>query len=153
MTAKELHQQLIDRGYSLTAKDDKLFVVPREGLTPEECEVIKELKLEILEIVRGCKPSLRDDFSVHIPFCSEPKYQWWRSGQSLYVTLAELSAPLETWRLYSQPREDLLTPAHAVRCKGNVENREQFAYCVECGFYAEWDSARWQQQARAKGAA
>lgn len=137
MTAKELHQQLIDRGYSLTSKDDKLFVIPREGLTPEECQVIREFKAEILEIVRGCKPTLRDDFTVHIPFCSEPKYQWWRSGQSLYATLAELAAPLETWKLYSQSREDLLTGEHAERCKGQAVAANRFTYCIECGYYAE----------------
>lgn len=51
MTGKNLYEALVARGYSLTAKEDKLFVTPREGLTPEECEQIKEHKQEILSLL------------------------------------------------------------------------------------------------------
>lgn len=44
------------------------------------------------------KPYLTADGTLVIPFDSDPKYHWWKGGQSVAVTRAEVMASIETKR-------------------------------------------------------
>jgi hypothetical protein len=47
----------------------------------------------------SCPPSLKNGI-LTIPFNADPKYHWWRGGQSLTDTLVELGADLEVIENY-----------------------------------------------------
>lgn len=74
-------------------------------------------KTEILQIVDAVFSSVGDDVPPEgwreprledmpdgqrlvIPFDSHPKYHWWKDGQSIAETLAELDAPYEVAKKY-----------------------------------------------------
>jgi hypothetical protein len=83
-------------------------------------------------------PYLTPNGELRIPRDAPQRYKWWAGGeQSIWQTLAEIDAPLKTWRQYAYASADLSTPAHADRCEGVVVSREGFAYCAICGRYKE----------------
>jgi Toprim-like len=114
------------------------------GVSLELPPILEEYrkKAELIEILtpkpqQHTVPYLTADDEVRIPFSSDPRYHWWNGGQSIYATLAELSAPLATWSAHGYACDDLLTNKHADRCRGDVRQGEGFAYCVECGRYTQ----------------
>jgi hypothetical protein len=46
------------------------------------------------------KPYIDKHGVLVIPFDGDPKYHWWAGGQSVIVTLLELTAPLEVIARY-----------------------------------------------------
>jgi len=64
------------------------------------------------------------------------QYRYWQGGQPLVATLAELSAPLATWRRYAAQSDDLLSGEHAKRCRGEVSQAAGVVYCADCGYFA-----------------
>ncbi len=133
------------RARSLRVRLDKgtLRVGPQEELTTADIVKIKKHKAELidlLELEQGL-PELRADGSLQIPFTCATRYHHWREdGQSLWTTLAELSAPLASWQRYGYEAADLLTDDHAARCKGAVNEGENFVYCPDCGRYQRRDA-------------
>lgn len=51
------------------------------------------------------KPYLDSNGDLRIQFNSDPKYHWWKCGQSLLETLRELDASEETIRKYVKIEE------------------------------------------------
>lgn len=84
-------------------------------------------------------PYLTEEGELRIPLNTLPRFRWWQEGgQSVWTTLAELGAPLGTWRRHAVNRGDFLFSAiHCEWCKGDVLAGDGFAFCVECGGYAE----------------
>lgn len=81
---------------------------------------------------------LTESGELRIPRYSLFKYRYWKpEGQSLFVTLAELNAPLETWRKYATKNQDLITDKHQTWCAGKIQRGSNFSFCVECGYYWE----------------
>lgn len=82
-----------------------------------------------------------DGAEVRVPLESPSRYWYWSGGQSLFVTLAELGASLESWRRYGLLEMDLITEGHSQRCKGKIIPGDGFMFCVECGRYYEKGTA------------
>lgn len=83
------------------------------------------------------QPCLASNGELRIPRDAPQRYKWWAGGQSLWQTLAEIKAPLKTWKLYAYQGADLLTDEHKSRCSGEVGQAADCVYCVTCGRYAE----------------
>lgn len=77
---------------------------------------------------------LRPDGSVCIPTDSLPRFKHWTGGQALWATLAELNAPLASWRMYAA-RQPLTNTCNG--CAKPVSTSADFVFCVACGFYRE----------------
>lgn len=83
-------------------------------------------------------PYLTENNELIIPLFAPERYHWWQGGQSVWATLAELGAPLATWRRHCVNRGEFLFSAkHVEWCGGDVQTGDDFAFCVECGGYAE----------------
>lgn len=138
MTVHTLISELAARGVHLWAEaDDKLKLDAPRGLLSEADKArIAEQKADILKILAP-PPYLNAQGDLLVPTTTMKRYRYWQGGQSIWATLAELHAPLATWRKYAALRDDLLTESHARRCGGKVEQADGFAYCVECGSYIE----------------
>jgi hypothetical protein len=81
---------------------------------------------------------LTETGDLRIPRYSLLKHRWWKpEGQSLYLTLAELNAPVQSWRKYSIKNSDLITEKHRGWCTGTIQSGQGFRFCVECGYYWE----------------
>ena len=48
------------------------------------------------------KPYLKPDGTLVIPYDCDPKYQYWKGGQTVLRTLEELGAPPEVLRVYKR---------------------------------------------------
>ncbi len=48
------------------------------------------------------KPSLKPDGTLVIPHDCDPKYQYWKGGQTVLKTLEELGAPPEVMQRYKR---------------------------------------------------
>ena len=136
MTPRELHSNLLARAFTLRAEGNDLYVVPTPRLTPEDCAAIREHKAGLIALLAEM-PSLRPDHSIHIPFASPPRYWHWAGGQSIWATLAELQAPIASWRLYAERDEGLLNGCHEARCNGMPCEIVGGWACAECGYYVE----------------
>ena len=87
---------------------------------------------------RDGKPYLMANGELITPTNCEYKYRWWKpGGQSKYVTLAELKAPLATWKRHAYSDPFLLTEKHTAHCSGVVKSGADFSFCAECGYYLE----------------
>ncbi|MEP7338017.1 MAG: hypothetical protein ABI977_09765 [Acidobacteriota bacterium] len=84
-------------------------------------------------------PYLTGEGELRISLNTPPRYRHWQEGgQSIWATLAELGAPLATWRRHRANRGDfLLSTKHAEWCGGDVRRGDGFVFCVECGSYSE----------------
>lgn len=104
-----------------------------------------ETPLEPLHSIRenqSDQPYLTERNELVIPTFTPKRFRWWQGGQSIWATLAELGAPLETWRRHAVNQgEFLFSPQHADWCNGEVRTGHGFAYCVECGGNTESHSA------------
>lgn len=102
---------------------------------PDETETDADAPKMLAEPPTGTAEAyLRDDGSICIPMDARPVLRWWLPGsQSLFVTLAELNAPLAGWKQYGKREENLLTDAHAGYCKGTVQQGKGFWFCAGCG--------------------
>lgn len=89
-------------------------------------------------IRRRNAPRLTADGDLIIPFTAPARYLHWKGGdtQSIWATLAELNAPLSTWRKYAYERSEMLDGTHEARCRTQSAQGEGFVYCDECGWYA-----------------
>jgi hypothetical protein len=151
MTAAALIDELTARGVHLWVEDDRLkFKAPAGELTDEDKARLTEHKADLLALLAGnsakpepmCEgtpPYLTEGNELIIPLFTPKRYRYWQdSGQSIWVTLAELGAPLETWRRHAANRNEFLfSPKHAEWCGGKVQTGDGFAFCVECGGYEE----------------
>jgi hypothetical protein len=100
-------------------------------------------------IRRRNAPHINADGDLIILFTSPVKYHHWKpGGQSIWATLAELNAPLSTWRKYAYERPELLDGSHDARCSTKAAQAENFLYCTQCGWFAE--TARESEPAHAK---
>jgi hypothetical protein len=86
---------------------------------------------------RGGAARLAENGDLVIPMNSIYRFRDWQGGQPIVRTLAELNAPLDTWRRYAARSEDLLTPKHAERCNGSLEKAGPVLYCAECKYFIE----------------
>lgn len=150
MTASALLTILTARGVRLWVEDNLLkFKAPAGTLTDEDKARLTEHKPELLALLAGnsanpepiCEgkpPYLTESNELIIPLFTPKRFRHWQGGQSLWATLAELGAPLVTWRRRAANRGELLLSAkHAEWCGGNVRTGDGFAFCVECGSYSE----------------
>lgn len=81
-------------------------------------------------------PYLTTSNELVIPTFTSEHFRWWQNGQSVWQTLAELNAPLATWRRQAVNRgESLLSAEHGEWCGGSVQTGNGFVFCVECGGY------------------
>src|SRR5262249_51851280 len=62
------------------------------------------------------QPHINEQGDLVIPLNCKPRIRHWSGGQSVVETLAELNAPLETWR-WSAAR---LTGNHSETCTGEI---------------------------------
>ena len=77
----------------------KLRVSPADRLPEDLREELKCHKTEVLALLG--RPYLNAHGELIIPFESDPKYHYWKSGgQRLAVTLLELNASAEVWQRY-----------------------------------------------------
>lgn len=149
MTAIQLHQDLLSRGFAPYVDGEKLYVPPQGKLTAQDCERIRQCKAELVAILKPVEigpvaepvidypvPYINENGSLRIPFNCAPKYRHWAGGQSLVQTLAEIEAPLHIWRCSIAYNEDLRNGGHSARCKGEIEKSKNILYCVQCGYYA-----------------
>jgi hypothetical protein len=99
MNAYELLTALQQKGFTLTPlPEGKLAVKPAEKLTEALREDLRRYKPEVLRLLT--RPYLTDKGELRIPFTADPKYHWWKGGQSITETLQELNAPADVWRRY-----------------------------------------------------
>jgi hypothetical protein len=87
-------------------------------------------------------PYVTPNNELIIPLDADPKYLYWKGGQTLAVTLAELDAPLAAWKLYLGLDEDIRSdenPDHCRRCHKPIETACQgkLLYCPRCNRYRE----------------
>lgn len=82
----------------LPVEGDRLAVTPAERLNDALRQEIRARKTEILRLLTH--PYLTDNGELRIPFTADPRYHWWKGGQSIAETLAELNAPPDVWRRY-----------------------------------------------------
>ena len=151
MTANTLLTELIARDVHVWVENDRLKLdAPADTLTGEDKARLTEHKAELLALLLtknsvnepmsdgGKQPYLTEGNELIIPLFTPKRYRWWQGGQSVWATLAELGAPLDTWRRHAANRGDfLLSTKHDKWCGGNVRTGVGFAFCVECGGYAE----------------
>lgn len=143
-TASKVFNDLHQRGFTLTVDDGRLQVTPRTGLTADDTAAIIANKLELLALLEPpiARPYLTDDNELRIPFTAHPRFHYWAGGQSIWQTLAELRAPLATWKRHAYADADLLTEKHTARCDGSVQHNDEMSFCVTCGYYLEAEAAR-----------
>lgn len=99
MTTAELIHTLERQGFTLLPlPEGKLAVKPADKLTDALREELKARKAEVLTFLT--RPYLTLNGELRIPFTADPKYQWWKGGQSIAQTLQELNAPPDVWRRY-----------------------------------------------------
>ncbi|MFN0107408.1 MAG: hypothetical protein ACKVZH_01020 [Blastocatellia bacterium] len=110
---------------------------PFEGFVGAGVEHFSNIEA-ITGVEHGPLPYLTEGSELRIPFNTLPRFRWWQAGQPIWTTLAELGAPLETWRRHAANRgEFLFSPKHPEWCGGEAQTGDGFAFCVECGGYAE----------------
>ncbi len=61
-------------------------------------EELRRYKPEVLRLLT--RPYLTPTGELRIPFTADPRYHWWKGGQSIAQTLQELNAPPDVWRRY-----------------------------------------------------
>lgn len=112
-----------------------------ERLEAERLAKEEAARIEIERLMaeqRGGPAYLTEMGDLRIPRYSLFKYRWWRpDGQSLYLTLAELQAPVQSWRKYSIKNPDLTTEKHKGWCNGQIQSGQGFRFCIQCGYYWE----------------
>ncbi len=87
-------------------------------------------------VVQGAQPYLTEGNELIIPPFAPQRFRWWQNGQSVWVTLAGLNAPLATWRRHGvNLGEFLLSAEHSEWCGGSVQAGTEFVFCVKCGGY------------------
>jgi hypothetical protein len=132
----ELIEQAQDAGLTLWMDGDALKISGPESAEPLARQV-GEHKNDVLKILAPA-PYLTEDGELRIPLNTLPRYRWWQEGQSIWAALAELDAPLLVWRRHAANRGEFLhSPEHAEWCGGEAQTGDGFAFCVECGGYAE----------------
>lgn len=115
----------------------------KEQAAREEAERIAKEQVARLEAERhvleqsGGPARLLENGDLQIPLNCIYRFRHWVGGQPLVRTMAELSAPLETWRKYAAYSSHLLTPRHSEVCKGRIERADEIAYCADCGYFTE----------------
>ena len=78
MTAEALLEQLERNGLKVAARGDKLLVAPRGVLTPEERDLLRQRKPEILALLQ--KPAAAPNEMVPTLADEEALYRlWWRT--------------------------------------------------------------------------
>ena len=73
--------------------EDKLSVSPKKLITVEARELIVTHKSELLLYLKAheLRPYFASDGSLVIPFGSDPRYHYWRGGQSVAETEKEVA--------------------------------------------------------------
>ena len=74
-------------------------------------------------------PHIKDGGLI-IPFTSEPKYHWWKSGQSILLTLGELNATAEVFKGYGHKMEP---SGETCKCGKPAGGTTEVFYCAICG--------------------
>ncbi|MBI3245889.1 MAG: hypothetical protein HYZ50_05220 [Deltaproteobacteria bacterium] len=100
MRTEDFLLSLERQGLRCTPAGDRLAVEPADKLNDTLRQEIRARKAELLRLLTH--PYINSRGELIIPFTADPKYQWWRGGQSLAETLLELNAPPEVWRRYVQ---------------------------------------------------
>jgi hypothetical protein len=143
MNAGQLLVSLQNRGFTLSADMDNLFVKPRASLTPADHAAIRDNKPDLLKLLRYqfCEPYITEFGELRIPGNAHPRYHWFNGGQPIVATLAELNAPYSVWRFYVARGPHLLTPKHSEICAGGIHRLRwpeyAIVYCVECKYFVE----------------
>lgn len=87
-------------------------------------------KAEFEELLRAA------DGAIKIPLDAPIEYRWWHPlGQSIYRTLIQFNANLDSWKRYGASNKELLTDQHGRWCDCAPIAQDGFTAC-ECGYYA-----------------
>lgn len=137
MTATLLFNELSERGFTFSYKDDGLFVKPTSKLRAADIAAIKEYKTELLRLIEPpmLRPRLTANGELRIPWQAHPRFHHWAGGQSLWTTLAELNAPASVIRKYTSAVDKLHSGLQ--QCSGRVVELASLKFCVECGWREE----------------
>lgn len=89
MSTDEILTRADQHGVRLTLQGDQLRI---EADTPPPAEWLAALRQHKAEIIARLRPRpyFTRDGTLVIPFNSDPKYHWWKGGQSVAATRAEL---------------------------------------------------------------
>jgi DNA polymerase III subunit epsilon len=143
-TARVLHRMAGKEEAPEVAQQEELFdaVVTHEWELAEVSDYYNEEPEEeetespkvIAEHPTGTAEAYLRDGSICIPMDARPVLRWWLPGsQSLFVTLAEMNAPLASWRKHGKRERNLWANTHANHCKGVVQQGDGFRFCAQCG--------------------
>ena len=77
-------------------------------------------------------PYIKDNELI-IPVDSEPKYHYWKGGQSIIATLGELDAPAHVFKKYSAYNGQ---SGDTCNCEKPAASATEVFYCLPCG--ASW---------------
>jgi hypothetical protein len=98
MTVVELVDILQRQGFTLLPlPEGKLAVKPADRLTDDLRQHIRQRKDEIVTLLVSNRPYINARGELIIPFDCDPKYHYWKGGQSIAATLRELNASREVW--------------------------------------------------------
>mgnify|MGYP006928325334 CR=1 FL=1 len=82
MNATGLLEELQERGFKIRVEGDRLHCLgTKEPLNPELLQKLKEFKLKIIDLLKERpKPFYQPNGGLVIPFDSDPKYHYWKTG-------------------------------------------------------------------------
>jgi hypothetical protein len=92
-------------------------------------------------------PYINEKNELIIPLAADPKFHYWKEGQTLALTLRELAAPLPVWKFYLGLDEEIRSednPDHCRLCHKPIETACQgrLLFCPRCNRYREEGSSK-----------
>ena len=91
------------------------------------------------QLAVGALPCFNARGDLVITAATDDQFKYWRDGaQSIWQTLADLSADAATVRRYAAKSDAPLHTQLGVRdCKGEIVELDELLLCVECGWFTE----------------